>query len=98
VATVSRIDKIIGLFCRILSHFQGSFAKETYHLIDPTKRSHPKWYSGESIVLKWRRTKCVAQECNHKTRRNDETFMNRYRVAKTHSMPEVAGRFPQKSR
>jgi len=38
VATVSRIDKIIGLFCRIPSLLQGSFAKETYNLIDPTNR------------------------------------------------------------
>jgi len=29
VATVSRIDKMIGLFCRILSLLQGSFGKET---------------------------------------------------------------------
>jgi len=34
VAMVSRIDKIIGLFCRILSLFQGSFAKATYDLMD----------------------------------------------------------------
>ena len=38
VATVSRIDKIIGLFCRILSLLWGSFAKEAYDLIDPTNR------------------------------------------------------------
>jgi len=41
VATVSRIDSIMGLFCRILSLLQGSFAKETYDFIDPTARSHP---------------------------------------------------------
>ena len=41
VATVSRIDWIIGLFCRISSLLQGSFAKETYHFIDPTNWSHP---------------------------------------------------------
>ena len=46
VATVSRIDKIIGLFCRILSLLQGSFAKETYDFIDPTNRSHPIHESG----------------------------------------------------
>ena len=41
VATVSRIDEIIGLFCkRDLSNRQYS-AKETYHFIDPTDRSHP---------------------------------------------------------
>ena len=41
VATVSRIDKITGLFCSILSLLQGSFAKETYNCIDPTNQSHP---------------------------------------------------------
>ena len=41
VASVNRIDKIIGLFCRILSRLQGSFAKETYNLIEPTNRCHP---------------------------------------------------------
>jgi len=41
VATVSRIDKIIGLFCRILSLLQSSFAKETYNLIDPTNQNQP---------------------------------------------------------
>ena len=41
MATFSRIDKIIGLFCRISSLLQGSFAKETYNFIDPTNRSHP---------------------------------------------------------
>jgi len=41
VATVSMIDKIIGLFCRILSLLYGSFAKETYNFIDPTNQSHP---------------------------------------------------------
>jgi len=41
VATVSRIDKLIGLFCRILSLLQGSFAKGAFNLIDPTNQSHP---------------------------------------------------------
>ena len=36
VATVSRIDNIIGLFCRIASLLYGSFAKEIYNFIDPT--------------------------------------------------------------
>ena len=38
--------KIIGLFCRISSLLYGSFAKETYNFIDPTKRSHPMYVSG----------------------------------------------------
>jgi len=41
VATISRLLKIIGLFCRILSLFKGSFAKETYNFKEPTNRSHP---------------------------------------------------------
>jgi len=41
VATTSRIKKITCLFCRISSLLWGSFAKETYSLIDATKISHP---------------------------------------------------------
>jgi len=41
VATISRLLKIIGLFCRIQSLLQGSLAKETYNLKEPTSRSHP---------------------------------------------------------
>jgi len=40
MATVSRIDKFIGLFCRISSLLQGSFAKETCNLIDLTNQRH----------------------------------------------------------
>ena len=38
---ISRLLKIIGLFCRISSLLQGSFAKETYNFTEPTNRSHP---------------------------------------------------------
>jgi len=41
VATISRLLNIIGLFCRISSLLQGSFAKETYNLEGPASRSHP---------------------------------------------------------
>jgi len=41
VATISRLLKITGLFCRISSLLKGSFAKETYYLKEPTNRSHP---------------------------------------------------------
>jgi len=41
VATVSRLLKNIGLFCRISSLLQGSFAKETYDFKEHTNRSHP---------------------------------------------------------
>ena len=40
VAKVSRLLKIIGLFCRIQSFLQGSFAKETYVFGEPPNRSH----------------------------------------------------------
>jgi len=38
---MSRLLKMIGLFCRILSLLWVSFAKETYHFKEPTNRSHP---------------------------------------------------------
>ena len=38
---ISRLLKMIGLFCRISSVLQGSFAKETYNFKGPTHRSHP---------------------------------------------------------
>ena len=41
MAAVSRLDKIIGLFCRVLSLLWDSFVKETYDVIDPTHRRHP---------------------------------------------------------
>jgi len=43
VATISRIDKMIGLFCRISSLLKGFLAKETFNFIDPTDLSHPIW-------------------------------------------------------
>ena len=39
--SISRLLKMIGLFRRILSLLQGSFAKETYHFKEATNRSHP---------------------------------------------------------
>ena len=41
VALVSRIDKILGLFCKRTLLKKLYSAKETYNLIDPTNRSHP---------------------------------------------------------
>jgi len=37
VATISRLLKIIGLFCRIWSLLQGSFAKGTYNFEDDSQ-------------------------------------------------------------
>jgi len=41
VAAVSRLDKIIGLFCKIALQKRQYSAKGTYNFIDPTDRSHP---------------------------------------------------------
>ena len=41
IHTYRCIHQIIGLFCRIQSLLQGSFAKETYDFKEPTTRSHP---------------------------------------------------------
>jgi len=57
VATVSRIDKIIGLFCKRDLQKRRYFAKETYNLIDPTDRSHSVsdtsqfWYLCHKLIL-----------------------------------------------
>jgi len=41
MATVSRIDKIIGLFCKRELQKRRYSAKETCDFIDPTDRSQP---------------------------------------------------------
>jgi len=41
VATMSRLLKILRLFCRISSVSWESFAKKTYNFKEPTNRSHP---------------------------------------------------------
>jgi len=41
MATISRLLKIIALFCRTLSLLQGDFAKKTYTLKESTNRYHP---------------------------------------------------------
>ena len=46
MASVSRIDKIIGLFCKRALLKRRYSAKETYNFIDPTDRCHP-------IVSSW---------------------------------------------
>jgi len=44
-ALISRLLKIIGLFCRISSVLLGSFAKETCVFKEPTNCSHPITYT-----------------------------------------------------
>jgi len=41
VATISRLLKMINLFCGISSLLQGSFTKATYNFKEPINRSHP---------------------------------------------------------
>ena len=41
MATISRLLQITGLFCRIYSLLQGSFAKETYDFKEFTNCSQP---------------------------------------------------------
>jgi len=45
VATMSRILKIIGLFCKKTLQKRRYSAKETYDFKEPTNRSHPKPYN-----------------------------------------------------
>jgi len=40
-STISRLLKIKGLFCRLQSLLQGSFAKETNNFKEPIHRGHP---------------------------------------------------------
>jgi len=53
VASVSRIDKIVGLFYKRALEKRRYSAKETYNLIDPTDRSHP---IGSGGLRRWRRS------------------------------------------
>jgi len=58
VATISRLLKIIGLFCRISSLCNGSFAKEICNFKEPTNRSHPIhlfWHKNQGRSLRYRR-------------------------------------------
>ena len=45
LALVSRIEKNVGLFCKRAPQKRQYSAKETFHLIDPTNRSHPIYQS-----------------------------------------------------
>jgi len=41
VAAISKLFKIIGLFCKRALYKRWYSAKETYNLKEPTTRSHP---------------------------------------------------------
>ena len=49
VATVSRINTILGLFCKRDLPKRRYSAKDTYDFIDPTDRSHPiSWFTSHT--------------------------------------------------
>jgi len=50
VATISRLLKIIGLFCKRTLQKRPIFSKETYNLKEPTNRSQPIDNIGWQIV------------------------------------------------
>jgi len=61
---MSRLLKITGLFCRILSFLQGSFAKETCDFKEPTKdRQEKDWPGSETRYLE----ACIEQFYNGRT-------------------------------
>ena len=67
--SVSRMDKITCLFCKISSLLQGSFAKETHNFIDPTNRSHPIALEATpqlfpQLEARAHRTLCTATYCS----------------------------------
>ena len=68
VATISRLLKSIGLFCRISSVWKGSFAKETYNLKEPTNRSHP--ISMSHVLCRMSGTAHSGQACRRYHRHN----------------------------
>ena len=85
VATIRRLLKIIGLFCRIWFLSYGSFAKETCNLKEPTNRSHPiahTWKVEQSprlatCAVSATRSKHTATYCNN-PQHTSTTFKSRY--------------------
>ena len=51
MATISRLLKIIGLFCKRALSKRRYSAKETYNCEESTNRSHPMSTSVDSIVV-----------------------------------------------
>jgi len=59
VATISRLLKIIGRFCKRTLQKRQCSAKETYNLIDPTDRSHPIGRLSAGCIALW----CSVVQC-----------------------------------
>ena len=75
VATISRLLKMIGLFCKRALHRRLYSAKETHDFKEPGNRSHPKVslpskfhmcdYANSTRVLSWKfcMSKVVSLQC-----------------------------------
>ena len=64
VASIHRLLKIVGLFCRISALLQGSFAKQTYDFKAPTHRSHPISIMSQTQTVSF----LYMYECRHRDR------------------------------
>ena len=84
VATISRLLNIIGPFCRISSLLQGSFAKETYNLKEPTNRSHPIT-SSQCLTKKGKKQKSKKQKVSTSQCLKSEKEKRKKKVWKSHS-------------
>jgi len=62
VATIRRLLKIIGLFCKRALQKRRYSAKETYNFKEPTNRSHLIWWMEESHVLIY--VTCLTDMCD----------------------------------
>ena len=62
LASASRIDNIIGLFCKRALYKKQYSAKKTYNCIDPTDRSHP--------ILQMQRTDSIRRQKHMHTQIN----------------------------
>jgi len=75
VATVSRIDEIIGLFCRKAFLLWGSFAQETCNFIDLTNWSHPIMY-GMILLLPYTFTLTLTHAITYTVSRTKPNSLN----------------------
>ena len=74
MATISRLLKIIGLFCKRALQKRRYSAKETYHFKEPTNRSHPILFGATS-----------ATACSYSTRTRTHTYTLSLSLTHTHT-------------
>ena len=68
VAMISRLVKIVGLFCKRALIKRWYSAKDTYHFKEPTRRSHPHSYTTPLPCRCERRLEYVSWEMSMKER------------------------------